>query len=160
MLKPSELSPTAREAFHQEAEARIAVFNYDIAQPSGRPKDVSILAQTPLMYAVVQVVREGGENNLHYHTNSDTLWTVLRGRVRFYGVGDSLLGELGPLESIMMPGGARYWFEKIGPEELALQQIIAVDRSGGESQRINIDKHKAWMEGDAFLTVYDQRGES
>jgi mannose-6-phosphate isomerase-like protein (cupin superfamily) len=156
MTKPSELSPEAREALHLEAENRIAVFNYEMSQSSGKPKDVSILAQTPLVVAVVQVVREGGENNLHYHTNSDTLWTVLRGRVRFYGVNDSLLAELGSLESILMPGGARYWFEKIGSEDLVLQQIIAVDRSAGESQRINLDKHKAWMEGDAFLTVYDE----
>ena len=58
---------------------------------------VERLVKGELVKGIIQVVKkDGGENNLHYHTNSDTTWFVLKGRVRFYGAGDALLGEFGP----------------------------------------------------------------
>ena len=101
----------------------------------------------------VQVVREGGENNLHYHTNSETAWMVLRGKARFYGVGDALLAELGPQEGIFLPGGARYWFEKVGSEDLEILQMVGFSR--GDAERINVDSHKDWMT-DPYLKVYSR----
>jgi hypothetical protein len=55
-----------------------------------------MMGKSERMRALVQIVRDGGENNLHYHTNSDTTWVVMKGRVRFYGLGDRLIGEYGP----------------------------------------------------------------
>src|SRR5262249_51094637 len=104
----------------------------------------------------VQVVKDGGENNLHYHLNSDTTWYVLGGRARFYGVGDTLIGEYGRNEGLMIPGGCRYWFEKVGNEDLELMQIVAYDRTGGDSQRINVERHKDWMTGMANMEVYEK----
>ena len=73
------------------------------------------------MKGVVQVVKKhGGENNLHYHTRMDTFWMVLKGRVRFYGPGDVVLGEFGPHEGMVTPRYSRYWFENIGDEDLEL----------------------------------------
>ena len=57
------------------------------------------LCRTDIMKGVVQVVKKnGGENNLHYHTGMDTFWMVLKGRVRFYGPDDVVIGEFGPHE--------------------------------------------------------------
>lgn len=140
-----------KEALHRAAEARITTFRYDKPEPSDRPKDVVNLVRSGLLKVHVQIIREGGENNLHYHTRSETGWMVLRGKARFYGVGDALLAELGPNEGIFIPGGARYWFEKAGPEELELLQMVGIE--GGGAERINVDAHKDWMT-DPYLHVY------
>lgn len=160
MKKPSQMSPEEKEAFHREAESRIKVFTYETPPASGKPKDVAWLSKSSLLNVIVQVVHDGGENNLHYHTNSETVWMVMRGRVRFYGVGDTVLGELGEREAILMPGGARYWFEKAGDGDLELLQILAVDRGQGEHERVNVEAHKAWMGDDKMLQVYEEASSS
>ncbi len=148
-----KMSPEEKEEFHRAAEARIQPL--DITAPAtGKPKDVALLGKTERMKTLVQIVHEGGENNLHYHTNTDTTWVVLKGRVRFYGVGDALIGEYGPSEGVLMPGGARYWFEKAGDERLELLQVVAVE-TGAKGERINIEKHKDWMEDREMLKVYE-----
>ena len=53
------------------------------------------LCQTDIIRGAVQVVQEGGDNNLHSHTGMDGFWMVLKGAVRFYGPGDEVLGEFG-----------------------------------------------------------------
>ena len=150
----ASLSPEQKEAFHRAAEAKMQPVKYT-APDSGRPKDVVLLAKSDRLRALVQIVRDGGENNLHYHTNSDTCWVVLQGRVRFYGVGDKLIGEYGPKEGILIPEGSRYWFEKTGDEDLEILQMVGIV-AGGKGERINIDQHKAWMEGDERLTTYEK----
>ena len=147
------MSPDEKEAFHREAESRIQPLGFTTPD-SGKPKDVMLLGKTERMRTLVQIVKEGGENNLHYHTNTDTTWVVLKGRVRFYGLGDELIGEYGPSEGILIPGGSRYWFEKAGEEQLDLLQVVAVE-SGAKGERINIDKHKNWMDDTEMLKVYE-----
>ena len=142
-----------KEAFHRASEARVRTFAYE-RHPSGKPKEIVPLVRTDLLKVAVQVVHEGGENNMHYHMNSDTTWLVLRGNVRFYGPGDALIAELGPEEGIVIPGGARYWFEKTGPDDLEIVQMVAYDRTRGTPQRINVEAHKAWMTEDE-LRVYE-----
>lgn len=155
------MNPEEKEAFHRAAEARVTTFSYKKPEASGRPKDVVSLSKSPLMKVNVQTVREGGENNLHYHTNGDTTWMVLKGRCRFYGPGDALIADLGEHEGILLPGGARYWFEKAGNEDLELLQMMALDSAGvaktGMPQRINVDKHKDWMTTENLL-VYEEAG--
>lgn len=148
-----KLTPEQREDFHKAAETRIKPFHY--AKPaSSHVKEVEMLTKSDLMKVMVQVVRDGGENNLHYHTGSDTTWMVLKGRVRFYGVHDRLIGEFGLHEGVFMPGGSRYWFEKAGDEELELLQMVAYDRSSAKAERINVDAHKEWMT-ESELKVYE-----
>jgi mannose-6-phosphate isomerase-like protein (cupin superfamily) len=155
MANVRDLSPEDKEAFHQAAEARIKTFRYaPPAQPEA-VKDIVTLCKSDLVKVNVQIVQEGGENNLHYHLNSDTCWMVLRGRAKFYGPADALLGEFGAHDGILLPGGARYWFEKIGDETLEILQMVAIDKAKGQSQRVNIERHKEWMTESA-LQVYEQ----
>ena len=78
----ARMSPDEKEAFHRAAEARMQPVKINDPH-SGKPKDVLLLAKSDRLRALVQIVRDGGENNLHYHTDSDTCWLVLKGKVRF-----------------------------------------------------------------------------
>lgn len=157
----SKLRGDEKEAFHRNAESRVKIFKYGAeVDPKrmydlGGKKQVSQLANGELLRLRVQRVKEGGENNLHYHTGSETTWMVLGGRARFYGPEDKLLGEFGPMEGILIPGGARYWFEKVGDEDLEVMQIVAYDRrDGAREQRLNVDPHKEWMD-QRHLQIYE-----
>lgn len=152
-MHPAKMSPAEKEAYHRAAEARIRTIEYRRPE-SDKVKDVVWLMQSPEIVAAVQVVKDGGENNLHYHINADQVYFVLKGRVRFTGVNGKVLGEAGPQQGIFVPGGARYWFEKAGPEDLEVLQLVF---KSGTSERINIESHKPWME-DEQLKVYETPG--
>jgi mannose-6-phosphate isomerase-like protein (cupin superfamily) len=81
------------------------------ALKAGQPKAVKLLARSDRAFFAVQVVREGGENNLHSHAHVDGFWFVLSGRARFYTTGDELLGEFGPHQGVLVPREYPYWFE-------------------------------------------------
>ncbi len=122
------IEPTTDENlldYHLGAEAGIKTFSYKNPGEFEGGKAGIRLAQSGLVRGMVQVVREGGENNLHYHSRIDAFWMVLKGRVRFYGPDDVVFGEFGQHEGILIPNGARYWFESIGDEELELLQVAA-----------------------------------
>jgi mannose-6-phosphate isomerase-like protein (cupin superfamily) len=128
------------EPRHLEAESRITSFSY--AKPDGvsAGKGFIALSRTDIVKGVVQVVKKhGGENNLHYHTRMDTFWMVLKGRVRFYTVGDKVLGEFGPHEGIVTPRMCRYWFENIGDEDLELLQVAAYADGAKDGGRTNVE---------------------
>jgi mannose-6-phosphate isomerase-like protein (cupin superfamily) len=157
----TKLTDADREAFHRDAEAKIRTFSYEKpGEEKGRDgqpvvKQIANLVRSDLVRLNVQIVKEGGENNLHYHTGGDNCWMVLKGAAKFYGVGDQLIGELGPNDGILLPGGSRYWFEKVGPEDLEILQIVCKEGRNAQTARINLDAHKDWMT-DGFLQVYEK----
>jgi mannose-6-phosphate isomerase-like protein (cupin superfamily) len=111
---------------HRTAEANWATFSY--AKPDGvsSGKGMVALGRKDIVRGVVQVVKKhGGENNLHYHTGISSFWMVLKGRVRFYGPDDVVLGEFGPHEGMITPRFSRYWFENIGEDDLEILQVAA-----------------------------------
>lgn len=115
------------ERLHAEAEAKVTTFSYRKPEGVTSGKGRVELAKTDRLRGIVQIVKKnGGENNLHYHTNSDSLWVVIKGRVRFYGPGDEVIGEFGPFEGTITPAYSRYWFENIGDEELEIMQVAAL----------------------------------
>jgi mannose-6-phosphate isomerase-like protein (cupin superfamily) len=144
-----------REAQHQEAERRMQSFQYAKPESLGDAnKGLVRLCNTDLMKGVVQVITEGGENNLHYHEGMDSFWMVLKGRAKFYGPGDKLVGEYGPFEGLVTPRGARYWFEKSSPDEdLELLQVASYDTSSAGPRRIPVDAEQPksnrnqWFDG-------------
>ena len=113
------------------SEPRAQPFRYETPQmpTDGRHvgKYVVRLARTDRMLANVQVLKHGGENNLHSHPHLDGLWMVLKGRVRFYGEGDVVIAELGEREGVLIPRHYKYWFEAVGDEVLELLQVEAAD---------------------------------
>ena len=103
------------------------------------------LTQSDILKAAVQVVRQGGGNNLHSHAAADTCWMVIKGRARFYGEGDVVLGEFGQYEGIMTPRGTQYWFESADEnEDLELLQMAAKLR-GEKDIRTNHNSRPARM---------------
>jgi len=160
-MSDAAMNAEEKEAFHRAAEAKVRTFAYDKPDDAKdrdghtMVKQIANLVRGDLMRLNVQIVKEGGENNLHYHTGGDTVWLVLKGGARFYGVGDKLLGEIGPQGGILLPGGSRYWFEKTGSEDLEILQIVCKESRQAQTARINLDQHKEWMTEDR-LQVYDK----
>lgn len=101
-------------------------------------KRVVKLARTDRMIGLVQALKHGGENNLHSHSHLDGFWMVLSGRVRFYGEGDELIAELGPLEGVLIPRGCPYWFESVVDAELL--QVEAFDIPIADDQTMLKDR--------------------
>jgi quercetin dioxygenase-like cupin family protein len=85
------------------------------------------LGRTDRMIGIIQVLKRGGETNLHSHAHMDGFWMVLSGRVRFYGEGNVLLGDYGPYEGVVLPRGCPYWFENVEDEIAELLQVEAFD---------------------------------
>lgn len=113
-------------------------------KPAGQKSGKAIirLAQSDLIRGVVQVVKVGeGDNNMHIHTGMDGFWMVLKGRVKFYGPEDVVLGEFGPGEGILMPRGNAYWFAAVGDEDLEILQVSAFDRDV-KNERIDLNPQK------------------
>ena len=104
-------------------------------------KGIVQLAGTDIIRGRVQVVSEGGENNLHSHRGMDGFWFVLSGKVKFYGPGDKLIGEFGKHEGILIPAGAQYWFESAGDEDLEILQMAGFDKNV-KTERIDAAPHK------------------
>lgn len=143
--EPSELHGAAKkEAFHLAAEALIHSFKLErpaVELEPGRKLHIK-LAGTDSCRAQVQVLKKGGENNLHYHPNLDLIYMVLKGKVAFYGPGDKVLGEYGPFEGLLLPENSRYWFGSIGDEEAYLLQIAGYPKGAKMSRRINAEPVK------------------
>jgi mannose-6-phosphate isomerase-like protein (cupin superfamily) len=109
-------------------------------------KAIVSLAQSDLIRGAVQVVKAGdGDNNMHIHTGMDGFWMVLKGRVKFYGPDDAVIGEFGPGEGILMPRGNAYWFAAVGDEDLEILQVSAFDRDV-KNERIDINPQKLQLD--------------
>lgn len=128
------------QRLHNEAEEKVTVYSYSKPEGVASGKGRVQLVRTDRMNGVVQIVKKnGGENNLHYHTNSDSMWMVLKGRARFYGPGDEVIGEFGPHEGTVTPAYSRYWFENVGEGDLELLQVSAYhDRNTKSSGRTDV----------------------
>jgi len=131
------------EALHRRAEALISTFSYKKPDAAINSKGFVKLSRGEHIRGAVQIVKKnGGENNLHYHTHAETLWFVIKGKVRFYGPEDVVLGEFGPGEGIVTPRYSRYWFENCGEEDLELLQVAASPEPGLKSGRTDVSEQR------------------
>src|SRR5262244_1244431 len=80
------------------------IFKYQTPEFEGVKKSM-IVCHSDLMKVMVQVVKDGGENNLPTHTGDDAFWYVMSGAVKFYGEGDKLIGEFQKGEDILIRAG-------------------------------------------------------
>src|SRR5262249_16254321 len=111
---------------HGAGAGEPGALGYQKAEGVNAGKGFVTLGRKDIVRGAVQVVKKnGGENNLHYHTTSASFWMVLKGRVRFYGPGDVLIGEFGPHEGTITPRYARYWVEHVGEQGLEIPQASA-----------------------------------
>jgi mannose-6-phosphate isomerase-like protein (cupin superfamily) len=114
-------------ARHAAAESQNRNFSYAKPQERKSGRAFVALAKTDCMSARVVVLKKGGgENILHYHDNGDSCWYVLKGRVRFYGPDDVLIGEFGANEGTCTPRFRRYWFENVGEDELEMLHFWSI----------------------------------
>jgi quercetin dioxygenase-like cupin family protein len=79
-------------------------FTYKKPEFDGVKKTV-LVCDSDLMRVHVQVVKNGGENNLHSHPGEDAFWYVINGAVKFYGEGDKVIGVYNKGEGILIPRG-------------------------------------------------------
>ena len=118
-------------------------FRYQTPQFEGVKKTLQV-CNSDLMKVQVQVVKDGGENNLHTHTGDDAFWYVINGTVKFYGEGDKLVGEYKKGEGILIPRGYKYWFESASKEPLEILRVTAKDQNV-ENKRVDLSPQKQWM---------------
>ncbi len=116
------------------------IFKYQTPEFEGVKKSMMV-CNSDLMKVMVQVVKDGGENNLHTHTGDDAFWYVMNGAVKFYGEGDKLIGEFKKGEGILIPREFKYWFES---EPLEILRVTAKDQTV-ENKRVNLTAPKQWM---------------
>ena len=90
-----------------------------------------------LSVGLMRVNKNGGENNLHAHPDVESVWIVLKGKARFYGMNDVLVAELGPGEGVSIPKGVPYWFDNNEEEPLELYHITSRDASVKDVHRVN-----------------------
>jgi mannose-6-phosphate isomerase-like protein (cupin superfamily) len=107
-------------------------------------KKTVLVCESDLMRVHVQVVKSGGENNLHTHPGEDAFWYVINGAVRFYGEGDQVIGVYDKGEGILIPRGYKYWFESASPEPLEIIRVGARDQNN-DLRRVNAAPLKEWM---------------
>jgi mannose-6-phosphate isomerase-like protein (cupin superfamily) len=130
-----------------EREAQL--FKYEKPEFDGVKKSLMV-CNSDLMRVHLQVVKTGGENNLHTHTGEDAFWLVLGGAVRFYGEGDKVIAELQKHDGILIPRGFKYWFESASDEALEIVRVAARDQNV-ENKRVSEAPLKQWMvEGNRF----------
>jgi mannose-6-phosphate isomerase-like protein (cupin superfamily) len=115
------------------------VFKYEKPE-TDRPKANVVLSRTDISLGAVQVVRTGGETNLHAHKHMEGFWFVLAGRARFYTDNDEIVAELGKHEGVLIPRGYRYWFEAIEDEELEILQVESFDKIMRSQAEIEADR--------------------
>ncbi len=108
------------------------------------PKKTWQVCNSDLMKVQVQVVKSGGENNLHTHTGEDAFWYVVSGAVKFYGEGDKVIGEYQKGEGILVPRGFKYWFESASSDALEILRVTAKDQNI-DNKRVDLSPQKDWM---------------
>jgi mannose-6-phosphate isomerase-like protein (cupin superfamily) len=163
MSSTETVLPPDQEARHRAAEAKVQSFKYVKPKlPEGSNKGIVRLASTGMTKGFLQIIADGGENNLHFHDGMDSFWMVIKGRVKFYGPGDKLIGEYGPMEGLITPAGARYWFEKASDEDLELLQVASYEQDASKARRISVagDKPQSnrnqWFDGQKNNAMIDK----
>jgi mannose-6-phosphate isomerase-like protein (cupin superfamily) len=126
-------------------------------------KFVVRLARTDRVLANMQVLKNGGETNLHTHHHLDGFWMVIQGRARFYGEGDVVIADLAAMEGVLIPRHLKYWFESVGDEVLEILQVESSDipLPGGQpierqdfAPRANATRNITVIEGRTALADY------
>jgi mannose-6-phosphate isomerase-like protein (cupin superfamily) len=113
-----------------------SAFRYEIPEDIGNVKDLVDIWSTEVLGVQVQVVRSGGETNLHAHVGVDSMWFVLSGSAAFYDE-DERKFVLNKHEMVVLPSGTKYWFESLSDEPLEVLHITGRDPRV-KSERVDV----------------------
>lgn len=123
------------------AESRPIAKAFRYTKPSfDGAKKLIKLARTDHMIGIMQVLKSGGEVNLHSHHHADGFWMVISGSIRFYGDKGELLGDFGPMQGLVVPRDAQYAFENVSGEDAELLQLEAFDMAIRDDAALLADK--------------------
>jgi mannose-6-phosphate isomerase-like protein (cupin superfamily) len=98
-----------------------------------------VLCRTETVQIRGKVYAQGGENALHAHLKQDHAFFILSGQATVHDEEENLT-VLGPLEGVLLPAGAYYWFQSTGDENLVLLRFAGnfdqVEKMGDD--RVNL----------------------
>lgn len=102
----------------------------------------TVLAEGDMLQIRIKCYAEGGENVLHAHLDQDHSFVILQGQARFHD-GDGNAKVLGRNEGIMLPRGAKYYFQSCGDEPLVLLRVAGRKErpADGFGKRVAPDGH-------------------
>jgi mannose-6-phosphate isomerase-like protein (cupin superfamily) len=101
------------------------------------------LCEAESMTVTGKVYAQGGENALHTHTKQDHSFFVIGGQATFFDEEDTQT-VVNPMEGILLPAGAFYWFQSTGDVNLVMVRFSAqIDAAEDkDDDRIKIDGSK------------------
>lgn len=110
---------------HRRFNGRFQLFHVAPELPEGKHRSVELLAQDDITAAIVHVIKEGGENELHAHRAQDAVWLVLEGQVTFYGEDHEEIARLNSRDGLFIPRGSAYYFSSTGAEQALILRFSA-----------------------------------
>ncbi len=110
------------------SQSQIESFKFEAPTALDAPKMHFQMARSKILGLGIQVLKEGGETNLHAHGDQDAVWWVLGGKVRFYDGIESVFGDFGPNEGVAIPRSTPYWFESASNEPLTIIRASSRDK--------------------------------
>lgn len=122
------VSDMVDETLLPEHRTNAEIFQFVRPDLRGRDRAVKKLCLSDVVFAGVQILEPGARNIMHSHYGADGIFFVLKGRIAFYGSGDVLIGEIGPMEGMLMPRQTKYWFEAVGDEIVEMLHVEAFDK--------------------------------
>jgi mannose-6-phosphate isomerase-like protein (cupin superfamily) len=91
--------------------------------PDGRNRAVERLAGSDIESAIVHIIKQGGENDLHAHRAQDAVWLVLDGQITFYDENHQAVATLNARDGLFVPRGTPYYFSSTGDETAILVRV-------------------------------------
>ncbi len=122
----------------QTDEAQATVFTLKEAPVLSKGRFDRVVAKSDGLVARVKVYAEGGENTLHTHLREDHVFLVLAGQATFRLGKEERQVVVNKDEGVLLPGGAYYWFQSTGDENLVMFRV-GVGKQAGDDDRVGGD---------------------
>jgi mannose-6-phosphate isomerase-like protein (cupin superfamily) len=82
-----------------------------------------ILPGTDGLSGVVKRYVDGGENEMHCHSDQDHVFYVLQGQVMFHLEREENVVVVNQHDAVLLPRMAYYWFKSTGDEKLIMLRV-------------------------------------
>ena len=115
----------SRTVDRRQQKGHFQQFRVEPELPEGRNRAVERLASNDHMSAIVHIIKQGGENDLHAHRAQDAVWLVLEGQITFYDETHQPVAVLNPRDGLFVPRGAPYYFSSTGTDTAVIMRVSA-----------------------------------